>query len=282
MELVPAGDLAGVFGLGVAGNFAGHLEQAGEAADFVAVDAPEAAPKGIFPWYAPGDPGFLGTYPLSDSVLGLPESGEALNLQIEPEAGLLCRVEYDDGAAVRLVPELIGAFNDCSIRRDGARKISEKKNWGACSKGFAARGFRVSEIDRDGATSSLRIASFLRRSGEIFEYGVDSPVATYSYYGETLLGWIVDRLRRQRGGDTPLEDVGELLRACGSPERLLIGVGATRYTDFGESNFLERGDESVVVLYDRSASTPAAVAEAVSAGTELQLPGASVLAQLVS
>ena len=61
------------FGFGVAGNFAGHLEQAGEAADFVNVvsdDGTDSAPKGIFPWYAPGYDGFLGEFPLShDSIL---------------------------------------------------------------------------------------------------------------------------------------------------------------------------------------------------------------------
>ena len=56
-----------VIGLGVAGNFAGHLEQAGEARDFVAVKVKDAiAPKAIFPFYLPGVADhFLGTYPLS-------------------------------------------------------------------------------------------------------------------------------------------------------------------------------------------------------------------------
>ncbi|MFP5451947.1 MAG: DUF5718 family protein, partial [Thermoleophilia bacterium] len=59
-------DLRALFGFGVAGNFAGHLEQAGEAADFVNVSPVAAeAPKGIFPWYAPGDTGFLGTFPVA-------------------------------------------------------------------------------------------------------------------------------------------------------------------------------------------------------------------------
>lgn len=38
-------------GLGVAGNFAGHLEQAGEASDFVAVVVRDTtAPKALFPF----------------------------------------------------------------------------------------------------------------------------------------------------------------------------------------------------------------------------------------
>ncbi len=75
------------FGFGVAGNFAGHLEQAGEAADFVNVSSDGVAPKGIFPWYAPGYDGFLGEFPLSHDAIALPESDSPLNLQIEPEVG---------------------------------------------------------------------------------------------------------------------------------------------------------------------------------------------------
>lgn len=38
-------------GLGVAGNFAGHLEQAGEASDFVTVVVRDtSAPKALFPF----------------------------------------------------------------------------------------------------------------------------------------------------------------------------------------------------------------------------------------
>ena len=38
-------ELRGWFGFGVAGNFAGHLEQAGEAADFAAVAEPGQMPR---------------------------------------------------------------------------------------------------------------------------------------------------------------------------------------------------------------------------------------------
>lgn len=59
-------------GFGVAGNFAGHLEQAGEAVDFVNVASEGVAPKGIFPWYLPGHPGLLGEFPLSNTELRMP------------------------------------------------------------------------------------------------------------------------------------------------------------------------------------------------------------------
>ena len=126
-----------VIGLGVAGNFAGHLEQAGEARDFAAVTVKEAiAPKAIFPFYLPEHSRtFLGTYPLSHREIRFPQGAD--NLQIEPEVGLLCDIEYRDGRVVGLTPRAFGAYNDCSIRREGARKISEKKNWGPASKGVA-------------------------------------------------------------------------------------------------------------------------------------------------
>jgi len=45
-----------MIGFGVAGNFAGHLEQAGEAADFTQVKTENAIqPKAIFPFYVPSE-----------------------------------------------------------------------------------------------------------------------------------------------------------------------------------------------------------------------------------
>ena len=82
---IPLSEMRNWFGFGVAGNFAGHLEQAGEAVDFVNVTSEGTAPKGIFPWYAPGAQSFLGEFPLSNDAIQLPaESDGPLNLQIEP------------------------------------------------------------------------------------------------------------------------------------------------------------------------------------------------------
>jgi hypothetical protein len=277
---LPTSGLAECFGIGVAGNFAGHLEQAGEAADFA--DAPDTAPRGIFPFYLPGNAGFLGAFPLSSEWIDLPTSDQSLNLQIEPEAGVFCEIEYDaDGAPVALHPKALAAFNDCSIRGPGARKISEKKNWGGNSKGVAARAFAISEIERDGATSDLRLASFLRRGGETFAYGIDSPLPGYSYYGRALLDWIIDRINKQTGGESPLEPVGIYLAACGSPPEVLIGIGATRYTEFGETHFLEDDDESIVVVYDSTINDARSVETAVREHFEDSLKQASVLVQKV-
>jgi hypothetical protein len=260
-------DLRSAFGFGVAGNFAGHLEQAGEAADFAGVAAASAqAPKGIFPFYVPGGDTFLGTFPLSHDRIAKPASAQPVNLQIEPEVGVVCTVGYGADGTVA-----------------SAAKISHKKNWGPDSKGVARTGFAVTDLDPEGPTRSFRLASFLRRDGRTGAYGVDSALPGYSYYGRTLLDWIVDRLTHQDGSpDTPLEPVGEYLVAqAARPETVLVGIGATRYTPLGERTFLEAGDESIVVVYDATSTSPGDVEDAVRAGSERELASASVLCQTV-
>jgi hypothetical protein len=257
------------FGFGVAGNFAGHLEQAGEAADFVNVTSEGSAPKGIFPWYAPGSDGFLGEFPLSHDTILLPDAnpdGGPLNLQIEPEVGLACRVVWEGDTVVSLRPFALGAFNDCSIRRPGAPKISHKKNWGPASKGVAGRFFDIGDLTPDGPTSSLRLVCNLRTAaGEEHAYGVDSPLLGYSYYGEVLLDWVTERLANQKGSpETPLEDVGALMVASGHPENVLIGIGATRYTPLGESTFLKAGDQAIVRVYDTESDAYSELRQTVS------------------
>jgi hypothetical protein len=261
------------FGFGVAGNFAGHLEQAGEAADFVNVASEglpgQEAPKGIFPWYAPGYEGFLDEFPLSHDAILLPETDPGdgpLNLQIEPEVGLACEVKWQGDTVVSLQPFALGAFNDCSIRRPGAPKISHKKNWGPASKGVAARFFDIGDLTPDGPTATLRLVCDLHTAdGEEHEYGVDSPLLGYSYYGEVLLDWITERLANQKGSpETPLEDVGALMVASGHPEHVLIGIGATRYTPLGESTYLRPGDQAIVRVYDTASDAFSELRQTVS------------------
>ena len=57
-------------GFGIAGNFALHLEQAGEMEDFKDVKTEdENGPKGMFPFYLPGMEGQLGEFPLCDNKI---------------------------------------------------------------------------------------------------------------------------------------------------------------------------------------------------------------------
>ncbi|MBQ3776258.1 MAG: hypothetical protein II847_09070 [Ruminobacter sp.] len=251
-------NLEKVIGLGVAGNFTGHLEQAGEASDFRNVAVKDVkAPKAIFPFYLPACAEsrldtFLHTYPISSDRVDI--SGTiAENHQIEPEVGILCDIEYEGDQVKSLRPVAFGAYNDCSIRRPGARKISEKKNWGAASKGFSSNVIALDSFTADGVISSYRIACFLKRDGVVNVYGVNSAARDYSYMYDTLLNWIVDKMNNQKD-EGPAENIHEYLLDCGKPQQALISIGATRYTEYGETHFLKPGDTSYVVVYHESYS----------------------------
>lgn len=238
-----------VIGLGVAGNFAGHLEQAGEADDFKdLVIADARAPKGVFPFYVPasGDH-FLHVCPIDAHEVRLGSDDE--KHQIEPEVSLLCDLEYEGGRVTKVVPLRAMAHNDCSIRREGAKKISEKKNWGASTKGTAEGSIEIDRFSQGGVLDRYRIASFLLRDGQLTDYGVDSSVASYSYMYERLLDWLVEKLNDQVD-EGPLENISKWLAIANHPSQALISIGATRYTEFGETTFLERGDEAIVAVYD--------------------------------
>lgn len=240
-------------GLGVAGNFAGHLEQAGEAADFVKVQTSEAIqPKAIFPFYVPSEnllenDRFLATFPLSHDTIRFPHDAD--NLQIEPEVALLCDIGYANGKVSALTPTHFAAYNDCSIRRPNARKICEKKNWGGDSKGLAANWIALDHFTQGGNLDDFHIACFHKRAGVMNEYGIDSPTVGYSYFHQKLLDWIVDRMNHQPDQD-PMNNIADLLGRADFPTKAVISIGATRYTEFGEKNFLQIGDTSIVAVYN--------------------------------
>ena len=240
-------------GLGVAGNFAGHLEQAGEAADFLQVKTEEAIqPKAIFPFYVPSETlssteQFLSTYPLSHDTISFPQDAD--NLQIEPEVALICEIHYQDGQVNKLKPSHFAAYNDCSIRRPNARKICEKKNWGENSKGISATQIALDKFEQGGVLDNYHIACFHKRNGVLNTYGEDSPAASYSYFHQKLLNWIIDKMNHQPD-QGPMNHIAELIKQSHQPAHAIISIGATRYTPFGETNFLQVGDTSIVVVYD--------------------------------
>ncbi|PST96136.1 hypothetical protein C9I87_06245 [Photobacterium iliopiscarium] len=274
-------------GFGVAGNFAGHLEQAGEAADFVTVAVKEVTqPKAIFPFYLPNiNSGLLATYPLSSTNITPPNDAD--NLQIEPEVALVCDVIYstdvNDGhqTVSALIPRQFGAYNDCSIRKPHAKKISEKKNWGANSKGISDHLITIDHFSVGGVLDSYRIASFHCRDGEIHRYGEDSAVIGYSYFHNTLLDWIIERMNHQQDvGST--ENIAELLAQSQYPTQAVISIGATRYTPYGETHFLQTGDTSIVVVYDGNRYNAEEIIQMASTHDLANSEGLSVLIQQVA
>lgn len=266
-------------GFGIAGNFALHLEQAGEIEDFkeIVTDDPNG-PKGMFPFYIPERHGYLGVYPLGSNTIILPK--EECNVQIEPEVALICDITYDlHGNVTQIIPKQFGAYNDCSIRKEGVPKISLKKNWGASSKGIASTLFPIDRFVEGGVMDSYRITSFLKRDGITMRYGEDVQLLGYSYFYEKLTKWMVNQINTQ--SDTgPLEPISDYLKDAKLPAQAIISIGATRYTHFGETTFLKEGDEIVVVVYDANVYCTNPLLMMVNRG-ELNVSGVSALVQRV-
>jgi hypothetical protein len=273
-------DYKNYVGFGVAGNFALHLEQAGESADFkeVITDDPNG-PKGMFPFYIPNRSDFLGIYPLCSDTLILPN--QVCNVQIEPEVALICDLTYDMlGNVTQIIPKFFGAYNDCSLRIEGAPKISQKKNWGECSKGLSDTLIPIDHFGRGGVMDSYRIASFLRRDGMLMRYGEDVELTGYSYFYGKLIEWMSNQINTQK--DTgPLEPISEYLKEAGFPKQAVISIGATRYTHFGETNFLQENDEIVVVVYDNNRYCMNPILMMANSG-KLEVEGVSALVQKVT
>lgn len=246
-------------GLGIAGNFALHLAQAGELEDFKdVITAEEAAPKGMFPFYlpAPSNPAdkaslhakeILSTYPLSSEIIRLPK--EDYNVQAEPEVALICDLQYSGTKLSKITPTYFAAYNDCSIRVAGASKISDKKNWGAESKGLSNTLIKIDKFEVGGVMDNYSICSFLRRDGEVHAYGEDVELSGYSYFYDKLTDWMINQIDSQEDFG-PLEPLEDYIIACGNPKEAIISIGATRYTAYGEKTFLQEGDEVIVIVYN--------------------------------
>ena len=202
------------------------------------------------------------------------------NHQIEPELSLRCELRYEGEQVVDVVPRFAMAHNDCSIRRPGAKKISEKKNWGPASKGVSEQVIEIDRFSSGGVLDRCRLASYMWRDGQLHAYGQDSAISGYSYFYETLVDWLKVRLNTQVD-EGPLEDIPTWLRVAGYPKQALISVGATRYTEFGETHFLKPGDRSIVVVYEEDKWELATIESMLNKSGSFEGQGISVLDQKV-
>lgn len=247
------------YGLGVAGNVAGHMQQAGEASE---EEEPAKKPAAVFTFYAPHPHTVEATeeeilsrleqFPVTNSVIFFPRFEGAGNVQVEPEMGLYVDIVYspDEKRVERLIPRRVAAFNDCSIRKlDGSEKLSEKKNWGPGSKGISLQSFRVNSISPGSLVDQLVLVSFIKRAGIVHQYSINAPARSYLMFHDALLDWIVGRINTQKHEDK-WEEIFPQLVASDYPTSMWIALGAGEYTDWGSANFLQPKDECLVVVYD--------------------------------
>lgn len=245
-------DLKDYLGFAVAGNFANHLGEAGEADEFSVIKTEEKnAPKGMFPFYIKDHDSFLGTYPICDEII-LTHGRESENLQVEAEVALICDFVYENGKIIDLVPKYFSAFNDCSIRVNNGEKLSTKKNWGTNTKGISQDIIEIDNFTEKGILNKYHITSFIKRNGIVYDYGMTSSVKSYSYFFEKLRTWMIDKLNTQEDCG-PLEELTQFMTNAKDAKGILIAAGATAYTDFGKKNFLKKGDEIFVYVYNAHA-----------------------------
>lgn len=224
---------------GIAGNFTEHLSQAGEDADFVNVVTKEKnAPKGVFPIYLPNFNSFLATFPLSSSMLEA-DFSSPINCHLEPEVCVMFNITYQKNKIANLQPIAFTAFNDCSIRRPNANKISHKKNWGENCSGIAQFWQPINSLQQNNELDNYSIVSYLKRNNEYIPYGMNSPVTGYQYFHQKLLNWLIDTFNNQKD-EGPLEDICDYLTTLQQPSQAIISLGATRYTSFGEKGFYKQ------------------------------------------
>ena len=239
-------NLKDCIGIGIAGNFAGHLEQAGEINDFKYLDQDFNKPQGIFPFYLPNTYKKLHTFPCSSKFQVVPEDE---NIQVEPEIILHCEIIYDGDDVVKIIPLRFSAFNDCTIRKENASKISDKKNWGLNSKGIAENWIDIDTFDEKGVLSNYSISSFIYRDGELHQYGITAQVIDYMLINEPLLNWVVECMNNQ-DDNGPLENISMLLIDNKKPTNCLLAIGATAYEKFGEENYIKVGDIIYVIVHE--------------------------------
>lgn len=242
-------DLEDYLGFAVAGNFAGHLGEAGEADEFSVIKTEEKnAPKGLFPFYIKGHDSFLGIYPISYDVI-FTHNRESDKLQAEPEVALICDFVYEDKKVIDIIPRYFSAFNDCSLRIQDGSKLSTKKNWGINTKGISKDLIKIDNFTDSGILSKYHLSSFIKRDGIIHNYGTISAVKSYSYFFTQLKDWMIDKFNTQEDCG-PLEELSQFMKNAKDAKGILIAAGATAYSEFGKRNFLKKGDELFIYVYN--------------------------------
>ena len=126
----------------------------------------------------------------------------------------------------------------------------KRKLGGRAPKGVSAqKKIPIDDLSKQGCLEHYHLACFLKRGDDVYLYGITSPVNNYSYFHSRLIDWIINTLNHQQDNG-PLENLWDWLEKSKRPDTICISIGATRYTEFGATTFLEAGDQSIVLLFD--------------------------------
>lgn len=240
------------FALGIAGNSAGHLQQTGESQGFSRFDDSNK-PQALFPFYVANCSNQdLNIPPYSAQQLRLPDAEQA-RVQMEPELALKLRASYDaQGKLSALQPMAMTLVNDATYRNAQVTKLAQKKNWGTASKGLASDEILIEDFTAGSLLDDFRLCGFHQRDGQWHLCGADVALTEYSYFYQDLQHWLLTQIQDQQD-QALLHNIQDLLVEASHPETILIAIGATRYSDYGEQHQLLSGDQTAVVLYDSKA-----------------------------
>jgi hypothetical protein len=162
---------------------------------------------------------------------------------------LICDFVFEDEKVVDIIPRYFSAFNDCSLRVQDGSKLSRKKNWGENTKGISRQIIEIDNFTESGILSKYHISSFIKRDGVLHNYGTIAAVKSYSYFFTQLKDWMIDKFNTQEDCG-PLEELTQFMKNAKEAKGILIAAGATAYSEFGKKNFLKKGDELFVYVYN--------------------------------
>jgi len=111
-------------------------------------------------------------------------------------------------------------------------------------------------------------------------YGEDVEFTGYSFFYRKLLEWMQKQIHTQTDFG-PLEPIKTYLHEANNPTQAIISIGATRYTHFGETNFLQEGDEVIVVVYNNALYCTNPILSFANKGVLADKEGISALIQRV-
>jgi len=224
--------------IGIIGNYFGHLSGAENVQE-------HPLPNGIFVIHRDHDE-TITTRPHAK----YPKMGS--NVDIEPEFVIRFKMSYANGKVVNLHPLQITIGNDFTIRQlEGSEKISQRKSWGEMSKGINQLWWDMQEFTPERYGKNLKLVSYIERDGELH---CATPVADCSetkVFCSDLISWMVEQMNSQKD-EGMYEAILPSIIDNNYPEELVLYTGAPNYSEWGQENFIKRGDKVHIGAYDSS------------------------------
>ncbi|MDG3085602.1 DUF5718 family protein [Vibrio hannami] len=222
--------------IGIIGNYFGHLSGAENVEE-------HPLPNGIFVIHQSHadtvSSGNVALYPL-----------EGTNVDIEPEFVIRFEANYKNAKLESLTPKQMTIGNDFTIRKlDGSLKISERKAWGEKSKGINQTWWDMHEFIPDNYGKNLNLISYIERDGQLYCATPLVDCSDTKVFCGDLISWIIDRVNNQERNGM-YEEILPSLVDLNYPEEIVLYTGAPNYSDWGEANFVEKGDRVHIAAFE--------------------------------